>query len=247
MKHRKLVLTFLAAILAFACNLPTPTPATSITETPTFTLIPLPTATGTAAGSTVPFASPNDGALNCRTGPDTTFAVAAVLAAGQSAEIAGKNPAGTWWYVKNPSVPGSFCWISAAFATVTGDVSGVAVVAVPATPTNKPGSAAGVVIAVDVSVDPDEIHVGGCIGPIQPVKVYASIRTDGAIKMTAHLKDEQSGNISTHELNFKKADFQDFSDSFTPLVNEGKHKITLVIDGLNLSGLDAVATYEITC
>src|SRR5688572_1024706 len=196
MKNRNLALTILAAILVFACNLPSATtPGAGLTETPTFTPIPLPSATATAAGSTVPFASPNTGGLNCRVGPDTSFSVVVVLAGGQSAEIVGKNPDGSWWYVKNPSQPGSSCWISAAFATVTGDASGIQVVAVPPTPTSKPGSAAGVVIDVDVSIDPDEIHVGGCIGPIQPVTVHASIRTDGAIKMKVHLKDEQSGNI----------------------------------------------------
>src|SRR5688572_14917544 len=130
MKNRNLALIVLAAVLAFACNIPTPTPVTSLTETPTFTPIPLPSATATLQGSTVPFASPNDGALNCRTGPATTWPVATVLNTGQSAEIVGKNPDGSWWYVKNPAAPGTFCWVSAAFVSVTGDASGVQVVAV---------------------------------------------------------------------------------------------------------------------
>jgi SH3-like domain-containing protein len=252
MKFRKIILFIVAALLVFSCNLPAGVPAADPNVAPapiTFTPIPVIAATGTntPAGSTVPYASPNDGALNCRTGPDTAFAVAAVLNTGQNAEIAGKNSTGSWWYVKNPAAPGSFCWISAQFASVSGDASAVPIVAVPATATNKPGTTAGVITDIGVSVDPNSIHVAGCIGPIQPVKVFVSIRSNGAIKIKVHVKDEQSGEIAVHDLNFKRADVQDFTDSFTPKVNKGKYKISLVIDGVNLSGLDATTTYTITC
>jgi hypothetical protein len=250
MNHRKFVFLTLIVILILACNLPSAVQSTNPTPAPiTFTPIPVivATPTNTPAGSTVPHASPNDGALNCRTGPDTTFAVAAVLNTGQSVEIVGKNTAGTWWYVKNPASAAAFCWISGQFATVTGDISGIQIVAVPPTPTNKPGSAAGAIIDVGVSVDPNSIHVAGCIGPIQPVTVYVSIRTNGAINIKVHLKDAQSGEFASHDMVFKRADFQDFSDSFTPKVNAGKHKITLTVDGLDISGLGAVTTYQITC
>jgi hypothetical protein len=247
MKNRNFALIVLAAILAFACNLPTPTPATGVTETPTFTPIPiLASATATLQGSTVPFASPNDGALNCRTGPATTWQVAAVLGTGQSVEIVGKNTDGSWWYVKNPAATGTFCWVSAAFVNVTGDASGVQVVAVPATPTNNPNSS-GAINSIDVFVEPDTIHVGGCIGPIQPIKVFAKIGSSGPVKIKVHFKVEQTGDLSTHNLNFTRADIQDVSDSFTPPVDEGKHKVTLVIEGVNTSSLNATAFYEITC
>jgi len=250
MKNRNLVYIFLISVFIFACNLPSAVPGTNPTPAPiTFTPIPaiIATGTATAAGSTVPHASPNDGALNCRTGPDTTYAVAAVLNTGQSVEIAGKNSVGSWWYVKNPAAPGTFCWISAQFATVTGDASGVQIVAVPPTPTNKPGTSAGVITDIGVSVDPNSIHVAGCIGPIQPVTVFVSIRSNGPMKIKVHLKDEQSGEIYVNDMNFKKADFQDFSKSFTPLVNEGKHKISLTIDGLDLKDFKTVTSYTITC
>ena len=254
MKNRKIALLCLAVILIVACNLPGPGVTIDI-PTPTFTpiiLVAVASPTATLAGSTVPFASPSGDPLNCRTGPSTAFPAIAILSPGQSTEIVGKNPDGTWWKVKNLQLPGGFCWISAAFSTVVGDVSGVPAEVGPAlpptstSPTAPPGSA-GVVNSVHVSISPDSIHVGGCIGPIQPVNVSAKVGTSGAIKIKVHFKDEQSGSLSTQELNFKKADIQDVSDSFTPPLNAGTWKVTLVVEGIDVSSLHPFATYKITC
>lgn len=250
MKKQRLFLLLPTALLIFACNLPSvAAPLPNPEEIPVATLPPvLATSTVTAAiGSANPFASPDGQPLNCRTGPGMNWPVVIVLSEGQAVEIAGKNPEATWWYVKNPSLAGGFCWISMSYATTTGDTSGVAVVAVPPTaslPTDEPGSSAGVVTSVDVSVSPDLIHVAGCMGPIQPVTVYAKIHTNGAIKIEWHFKDSQSGDLPSHSLKFTRADIQDVSESFTPLVNDGKHKITLIIDGTSMKG---VTYYEVTC
>lgn len=249
MKRRKALFIFLSAILVFACNLPAAIPTPTPSPIPAASLTPtavLPTLTATVVGSTVPFASPNDGPLNCRSGPGTNFQVVVVLNPAQSAEVVGKNPEGTWWHVKNPSIAGSFCWISVPFANITGDASGVQVVAIPPTPTNVP-NAKVVVTHIEIFVDPQTTHVGGCIGPIQPISVSANIQTNGAIKLKVHFKDEQTGNLGNETLNFKQADTRDVSDSFTPPINEGTHKIFLVIEGQDLTGLNAVATYKITC
>ena len=254
MKKRKIALLCLAVILILACNLPASVVTTDI-PTPTFTpiiLVAVNTPTATLAGSTVPFAAPSGDPLNCRTGPSTLFPAIAVLSPGQSTEIVAKNPEGTWWKVKNPQLPGGFCWISAAFSTVTGDISGVVAEVGPALPPTStspsavPGSA-GVVNSVHVSMNPDSIHVGGCMGPIQPVSVSAKIGTTGAIKIKVHFKDEQTGSLSTQDLNFKKADIQDVSDSFTPPLNAGTWKLSLVVEGIDVSSLHPFVTYKITC
>src|SRR6185369_5608011 len=162
MNYRKILFTVLVTLVILACNVPTPTPAVGlITGTPTVTLIP---PTFTPIGSTVPFAVPNDGPLNCRSGPGTNYDVVVVLGAAQSAEIVGKNPEGTWWYVKNPSIAGNFCWVIGIFVNTSGNTGAVQVALVPATPTSAPNPVS-TVIATDMSLDPETVHIAGCVGP----------------------------------------------------------------------------------
>lgn len=243
MKYRKFLLLSLAAMLVFACNLPAPTPAALTPGIATFTPTTIPV-TFTPIGSTVPFATPNDGPLNCRSGPGTNYQVLVVLGGTQSAEVVGKNPDGTWWYVKNPFLDGTFCWVINIYVNVTGDTSQTAVVGVPATPTNSASS----VIAVDMTIDPtDTIHVAGCNGPIQEITVNAKIQTNGPMQIKVHFWDEEYGDLPVHTLNFTQAGVQDISDTYTPPVVEGKHRVFLMIDGLDLSDLNARKPYQITC
>jgi hypothetical protein len=241
MKHRKFLFLVLVAALVLACNVPsTPVgvPGTT-TVTPTATFI---AATFTPIGSTVPFAMPNDGPLNCRTGPGTTSQVLVVLAGTQSAEIVGKNPENTWWYVKNPYLDGTFCWVIGIFVNVTGDISQTAVVGVPATPTNS----ASTVIAVDMTISPDTINVD-CGGAGEAITVNAKIQVNGPMQITAHFRDELYGDLPSHTLNFTRADIQDISDTFTPPPTEGRHRIFLIIDGVDLSDMNARKPYQINC
>jgi hypothetical protein len=246
MKHRKYLFAFLIAALVLACNIPSPTPVgttlpgtTTVTPTITSTVI---AATFTPIGSTVPFAMPNDGPLNCRTGPGTNYQVLVVLAGTQSAEVVGKNPENTWWYVKNPYLDGTFCWVIGIFVDVSGDVSQTAVVGVPATPTNS----ASAVIGVDMTITPESIDVD-CGGAGEPITVSAKIQTNGPMQITAHFRDELHGDLPSHTLNFTRADIQDISDTFTPPATEGRHRIFLIIDGIDLSDMNARKPYQINC
>lgn len=51
--------------------------------------------------------------LNVRTGPSVDYPVVGSLAQGQSAQIVGKNPEGTWWQIVYPPGSGSLAWVSA--------------------------------------------------------------------------------------------------------------------------------------
>jgi uncharacterized protein YraI len=253
MKSRKILLLCLAVMLVLACNLPAAGAPGASTETVTATLAPVqpvstetPTATVVAAPAGVN-ASPTSDSLNCRNGPGTNWPSVGVLNLGQFTQVVGKTPDGTWLYVAHPTSPGNFCWISAAFATVTGDLNSIQIVALPPTPTKAPGSGKPNVTLIEISLKPDEYHVGGCIGPIQPMKISAKIGLDGPATIKWYFKDEQSGKLSTHELEFKKADIQDVSDSFTPPVHDGKFKVSLIIDGYDLKGIKNHDTYEISC
>jgi uncharacterized protein YraI len=244
MKYRKILFPILLTVIILACNLPAPT-AVVITATPgTVTATPtLPPATFTPIGSTVPFATPNDGPLNCRSGPGTNYQVLVVLGGTQSAEVVGKNPEGTWWYVKNPYLAGTFCWVINIYVNVTGDTSKTAVVGVPATPTN----AASAVIAVDMTITPDTINAEECSGTAEEMTVTAKIQVNGPMQLKVHFVDELVGDLGTQRVDFASAGTQDVSDIFTPQLVDGRHRIFLEIEGLDLSDLNARKPYQINC
>jgi hypothetical protein len=274
MKNRALVCLFLVGMLIAAC-IPAPSapaeevgpptqpviPATSVpfSAEPTPTTIPLPAPSGGDApvptvpivsiplpGVGSPFASPNSGTLNCRTGPDVIYSVTAIINPDQSVEIVGKNADASWWYVKHPSAPAKSCWISAAFATVSGNASVVPITAVDMSVAGYETPAPRI-IEVGMYVEPDTIDAPGCVGPIQPIRVSAKITTNGPLKMKVHFEVEQVGNLTTNRLEFFRADIQDVTDSFTPPLNDGTYFILLDVEGLDMSHLRATAYYTINC
>ena len=259
MKKRQSTLLFLAAILILACScplvastaVPSATASASLTSTVAAGAPPATSAAATATTSPVapagaPVASPSGQPVNCRSGPDTSWSVVFILSPGQTAEIIGKTADGTWLEVKNPSIAGSFCWVSAGVVTTTGSLSGVAIVAAPPTSV-VPTAVAVVVTSVSVSVSPTEIHVGGCMGPIQPSTASATIEVSGAIKLNWHFVTKQNGALSTHSVSFNKAQAKDVYESFTPPLTAGTYWVRLEIDGVDLSGMDNQATYKISC
>jgi uncharacterized protein YraI len=258
MKKRQSTLLFLAAILILACSCPLVSstavnPAATTSVSPTNTAAAgAPPATSAAAttGPVVPVgppaASPSGQPVNCRSGPDTSWSVVIILSPGQTVEIVGKTADGTWLEVKNPSLAGSFCWVSSGVVTTTGNLSGVAIVAAPPTSV-VPTAVAAVVKSISVSVSPTEIHVGGCMGPIQPSTAFATIEVTGATKLNWHFDTKQNGALSIHSVSFNKAQAKDVSETFTPPLTAGTYWIRLEIDGVDLSGFDNQATYTISC
>ena len=256
MNSRRWALLSLAVALVLACNLPSLTSGTvAPTETPAAagpsngpTQTPTATQPVSAPPAGAPIASPNGQPVNCRTGPGLTYAVAAILQVGQTAEIVGKLSDGTWLEVKNPTLPGNVCWVSTSVVTTSGDLSGLQIVAAPPTPPIPPTAEAAVTVTdVSVSVSPSTIGVPGCMGPIQPSTASAAITVSGPIKLEWHFETEQNGALPIHSVNFTKAMTKDVSQSFTPPVTAGKYRVELIIDGFNLKGMNAVAFYEIHC
>jgi SH3 domain-containing protein/CARDB protein/Big-like domain-containing protein len=98
---------------------------------------------GSSGGSTGPVIDPNDPTcriltsvgLNVRSGPDTTYPVLTVLAAGTQVPIVGRNGSNTWWQVR---VGGAITgWVSAQFTTEYGNCFSIPVVAAPPTATSN--------------------------------------------------------------------------------------------------------------
>jgi hypothetical protein len=101
------------------------------TNTPTETPSPTPC---------IPLATANTNA-NVRKGPDTAYDITGFLEQGKSAEVAGRNDANTWWYIKYADASGGHAWIAGSVVTTSCLPAVVQVVEAPplpptATPTN---------------------------------------------------------------------------------------------------------------
>lgn len=107
-------------------EIPTLSPTVTLTPAPIFTSTPI-----------VPMISVSI-ATNCRTGPGKVYDRVGALLVGQMAEVVGRNATGNYWYIRNPSSSGNFCWLWGEYATVTGNFTDLAVFTPPPTPTPMP-------------------------------------------------------------------------------------------------------------
>jgi len=84
------------------------------TNTPTATAIPIaPTPPPTPTGCT-PMVIVQAKALNVRSGPGTTYSTLGRLQADETAEVVGRNAAGTWWQIRFGTTYG---WVSGSYVT----------------------------------------------------------------------------------------------------------------------------------
>lgn len=150
---------------------PSDVPATE-TPLPIETLLALadlPTETETPTSTpSMTLASPREQPVNCRVGPDISYAIIGALLVGNQAEVIGKNPDITWLYVRNPSDPSNNCWLSVDFINVDGPVELLPVVGPPEI----------MVTSVKVSVEPPAIYVA-CDAFPQNVVINTQITTNG--------------------------------------------------------------------
>ncbi len=110
--------------------------------TPTLTRIPSPTSLPTftpVVFVTLVRVTKN---TNCRSGPGSVYPAVGVLKVGEVAEAVGRSANARYWIIRNPSRPGTLCWLSAQYASVTGIVGALPVHTPPPTPkptrTNTP-------------------------------------------------------------------------------------------------------------
>ena len=251
MNKRSLITSFVLLLSILACNLPSGGPSTQaptvlvITATPALPLdtpiptstfvpteTPLPTFTSTPA---VPIAWPLDKGVNCRFGPSTDWVSIGALLVGQTATIQGKNGDATWWYVTTPDDPAHPCWVSGSVTITAGNLANLPVI-------NPPFAS---VIDVSVKLEPKEIILPGCIGPVQPITFKGSITVNGPTKVEWHFETQQGGSLSVQSTEFKSADTKTVEDSFTPSTPDGSYWVKLVISKPD----DRVgeAKYKITC
>lgn len=189
MLRRFWILTLI--ILIASCNYPatqstaaplsTPTsiPITGTVDIPTTGLVestpteaPLPTPSPSSTPD-ITLASARAQPVNCRFGPDISYAVIGALNPGRQAEVIGKNIDITWLFVRNPNDPSTSCWLSVDFIDVQGDVELLPVVGPPEIRVTN----------IEVRIEPAAMNVA-CEAFPQSVLISADITTNGPSVVT---------------------------------------------------------------
>jgi hypothetical protein len=245
MNKRSLITSIVLLLSILACNLSagkpsTPVPVIAETSTntpiPTFTLIPSDTPPPTfTATPTIPIVWPLDKGVNCRFGPSTDWATVSSLLVGQTATIEGKNRDATWWYITTINDPDKPCWVSANVTLTAGNLSNLPVMDPPAAQ----------VTGVSIKLEPKEIILPGCIGPVQPIAFKGEITVNGPAKVEWHFETAQGGSMLVHSIEFKNADTKTVEESFTPFPPAGSYWVKLIITKPNDKAGEV--KYKITC
>jgi hypothetical protein len=232
MRTRRLLPLIVLASTILACNLPLFAPAATATaEIPTATstnaFFPLPSATAEVVATvtptvvptpSVPEVTPISANVNCRSGPDTGYDSVSVLFVGGTTQVAGRLDDTSWWYVHDPSDPGSFCWIFSGVVTIAGPTGGIPIIPPPPAIVTK--------VTVDVNVPSSP----ACGGP-NPVDFSGSITTNGTatVKYQWEITGDKTNTTSPETLGFSDADTKDVPSPGAYNVDCGSYKITLHI------------------
>ena len=102
---------------------------TALFATPANTAIP--TATATASGALMPPALSVSVATNCYAGPNTNYGFVTTIRPGTTVTVVGKDTPDNYWVINVPGYPGTTCWLSGQYASVSGDVSHLPAPAAP--------------------------------------------------------------------------------------------------------------------
>jgi len=221
---RRIVLTIFVLMLT-SCNLPnqtTGTPPSALApdstsqalSTPTLipieTLLALPTATFVPTSTPrAALASPINQLVNCRYGPSTAYAVVGNLEIGGQAEVVGKNIDVTWWRVKNPDDPSTFCWLAASVVDVIGNVDAMPVVATPP----------ALVSNISIRIDPPSMNVS-CNSFPHYVTANADITANGPAIVTWRWETSEGETIDRGALQYFESGSLSVFLNYT--VNTGK-------------------------
>jgi len=114
---------------------PTYTPAPTSTNTP----IPEPTSTLTpTSGEFQPPLVQVSLDTNCRSGPGKVYPYLGGLFVGEESTIHGIDPSGAWYYIVNPDIEDSYCWIWGFYAETTGETAPLPIFTPGPTPNTVP-------------------------------------------------------------------------------------------------------------
>ncbi len=204
------VVSLIGIIVLAACNLPKSQGAGLPAEQLAATMVAqtAQAAPATATFTAIPAASPTAGApavpsvtvsvaTNCRTGPNPNYPLVMLFQPGMTAQVVAKYTPSNYWIINMPN--GGTCWLWGAYATVQGDVSGLAEATPPqlvmvqstlvptssssqGSPTQSPGSGLAlstvgpmVIVSTQIVINPGIL----LIGPAAPTGVKAKTTCSG--------------------------------------------------------------------
>lgn len=142
-KNKSILLSVACIILAvLACNLPggappaTEVPTGTDTATPTFTptASETPTPTETVVVEACKPTVTTNTVANVRSGPGQVYEIMGSIPQGGTANVAGKNFDGTWWYIEFAGGNGGFAWIAGSVTSAVCIPNTLASIVAPPTP-----------------------------------------------------------------------------------------------------------------
>lgn len=169
-KNKNIILSiFFITLATLACNLPGGAPATeepiwtdTVTPTVTATIIasetPSPT---TVAEACAPIVTANTVA-NVRSGPGQAYGIIGSIPQGGTANVAGKNFDGTWWYIEFAGGNGGFAWIAGSVtsaACIPDTLASIAAPPTPIVPTATPTNTGVPTVAPSATATPEFIFL----------------------------------------------------------------------------------------
>lgn len=137
-KTQRLIVIAIITVIALACTLPSGAPTASPvpgegSASPTVTETTTPSPTTVPGTACLPTVTTNTDA-NVRSGPGQVYGILGQLTQGSTANVAGKNSDGTWWYIQFPAGPNGHAWIAGSVTTAICIPDTLAIVAAPPTP-----------------------------------------------------------------------------------------------------------------
>jgi hypothetical protein len=178
-KNKSILLSVTYIILAvLACNLPggappaTEVPTELDTATPTFTPTasetPTSTATATAVAEACKPTVTTNTVANVRSGPGQVYDIIGSIPQGGTANVAGKNFDGTWWYIEFAGSNGGYAWIAGSVTSAVCIPSTLASIVAPPTPIAPTPT---LVVAAPPSATPIS---GIILVTVPPILIYKS-------------------------------------------------------------------------
>jgi hypothetical protein len=125
----------------------------------------------------LPYLTPKSDQAECRSGPGTVYSPVAALGMGKKAHILATISGHSWWEIGDPLASQTRCWVPDGLVSITGDPSGVPVVAIPS----------GAVTALAIS-GPAVIPTICSNEETNPVSFKISITANGPVTVTYHLE-----------------------------------------------------------
>lgn len=263
---KKIFLLFGIALIGLACSVTVDlgAPSSNATQTPTLTGIqqvstmvagtlevftqealsatpantPTPSLTPTPTNTPLPPTLSVSVATNCYAGPSAYYGLVITIRPGITVTVEGEDAADNYWIIDVPNYPGTVCWLSGQYASVSGDTSNLPAPATPAAsnytlsePRNLRVSCSST--ALSSTPDPDDYWWGN--NASQWTVVFRWTNTDNdQTGVRVYRNGRQIATLHAHA--------SSYTDTF---VHFGHRDVTYGVQAFNNSEVSSIVTIEV--